>query len=463
MSQVGGWAAAAAAAAALAASAAPAGAVTTVGSVGADDVQPTNTGACPASNCTFLGVAGADPLLVVPVNGVIVRWRVRTGSTPPDAQVALRVLRPAGAGSYAAAGTSDAEPLTAMGVRAFDARLPVLAGDALGFDDRSDSLLFASDPNAAVQVWNPALGAGPARGPTSSTVNRRPLLAADIEADADEDGYGDETQDACPANAQRHLAPCDPGTPVADLEITALSRRSLARGVTWARAGEPFTVRAVVRNNGTDPAEGTTVRFRIPAGAVFHARTPSDPCKRPRAGRATRTALVCQVGHLPAGASASVTAVLSLATGAFADIGATAQSVTADPVRSNDSKARRIELAPSVALRLVHDEYLVEGDRRMARVLMEISTSERAAVTVGLYRAGSRPSRRLVERTFGVSGRRVLKAFTPSVGFGGLAAGNYRLRVQAKDPGGLQSRVVFVRFAVARVIDSGSRLNPVSG
>ena len=34
------------------------------------------------------------------------------------------------------------------------------------------------------------------------------LVSGVIEPDADNDGYGDETQDACPAEASLHVAPC---------------------------------------------------------------------------------------------------------------------------------------------------------------------------------------------------------------------------------------------------------------
>jgi hypothetical protein len=35
------------------------------------------------------------------------------------------------------------------------------------------------------------------------------LVTGVIEPDADNDGYGDETQDACPAEASLHVAPCN--------------------------------------------------------------------------------------------------------------------------------------------------------------------------------------------------------------------------------------------------------------
>ena len=43
-------------------------------------------------------------------------------------------------------------------------------------------------------------------------------IAATLEADADADGFGDETQDACPADPALQDAPCDRVAP--DTQIT---------------------------------------------------------------------------------------------------------------------------------------------------------------------------------------------------------------------------------------------------
>ena len=460
-----------AATAALAVAASPAAAAISVGSVGDDAVTTTNTGACPTgTNCTFMGVgAGGVPLITVPAAGVVVRWQIRTGSTPPDAQVALRVLRPAGVGPYAAAGSSAAEPLTSDGVRTFETRVPVRAGDALGFDDRNDALLFADDPAATTQWWQPALAAGATSAATGSTSGKRPLLAAVIEPDADLDGYGDETQDACPANPQRLLAPCDPSIPVADLELT------LQANPPAGRPGEEISMLLTVRNNGTDSAEGTVARIHFPLDTTYYPDWLTVPgfidprCQRPT-GRVNRTRAtrVCTLGTLQAGASTTVR--FGLVPGPwrpYLDLSASAGSVTADPIPANNAVARRVELAPSLVVLLQNTDFLVRGGQRLDLPSLLIKTSEVARVTVGLYR--SVPGRRRHVRLAVFTGNSRARAwnrfsglFAAGAVFGNLAPGRYFLRVQAKDRGGYESRVKIVPFTFAQMIDNGPALNPVS-
>ena len=46
----------------------------------------------------------------------------------------------------------------------------------------------------------------------STYSNIQVRLAAEIEPDADGDGYGDLTQDACPAKGSKQVAPCEDAT-----------------------------------------------------------------------------------------------------------------------------------------------------------------------------------------------------------------------------------------------------------
>jgi hypothetical protein len=65
-----------------------------------------------------------------PVAGTITSWRAVTGGV---GEYALRVLRPAGGGTYTGAGTSAAFVSTA-GDHSFPANLPIQAGDLIGLD-----------------------------------------------------------------------------------------------------------------------------------------------------------------------------------------------------------------------------------------------------------------------------------------------------------------------------------------
>jgi uncharacterized protein DUF11/hemolysin type calcium-binding protein len=213
---------------------------------GADTSQPPN--ATPPCCEDFLGAPAA------PADGVLVRWTLRTATTvtmSPAVKSGTNV-------------TADPTPMTATD-RAV--RLPMRAGDLLG-------VRVASAPMP--QAW---------RGTTL-------LVTGVLEPDADRDGFGDESQDACPAEASRQVAPC-----TADI---ALTMSGPAFGVV--NRDTPYDV--TVANRGPSPTAGVALTDVVPAGARL-VRT---------AGPATCTPgppLQCTLPPIPSGASSTVTIVLA--------------------------------------------------------------------------------------------------------------------------------------------------------
>ena len=119
-----------------------------------------------------------------------------------------------------------------------------------------------------------------------------PLVAGVIEADADADGYGDESQDACPAEASLHVAPCH-----ADI---ALAMTGPAFGVVDRDTSYDVTV----ANHGPSAAAGVTVSDVIPAGARF-VRTEGAATCTPGA------TLRCVLPAIAPGATGVLTIVLA--------------------------------------------------------------------------------------------------------------------------------------------------------
>jgi hypothetical protein len=174
----------------------------------------------PLTRCT---VAGLEPFgrYASPADGVIVRWRIKTAGDGPGSQVNLRVLHPGFLiGSFTGAGTSApfTMPATA-GTYTVPTRLPVRTGDVIGIDAPMDALDVSPGPVSGDQMdfWDPTLtdGGSTALFPQATSVPWELLLNADVEPDADHDGYGDVTQDQCPSLASVH-GPCPvaPVTPV---------------------------------------------------------------------------------------------------------------------------------------------------------------------------------------------------------------------------------------------------------
>ena len=145
--------------------------------------------------------SGAPGGLTAPTSGVIVRWRLKTGPAPEGVSPAqLRVMRPGNSNTRGPVATSVVGTPVASSTNTFDTQLPIQAGDTIGVDSIFPP--FASHAGSEVRFWSPKLADGdPA---STSSVLGTPavlLLNADIEADADNDGYGDETQDQCPTEA----------------------------------------------------------------------------------------------------------------------------------------------------------------------------------------------------------------------------------------------------------------------
>lgn len=194
---------------ALLALAAPADAATTIGSDLARDATPSSP--CPAFmqplDCTLAPTslpAGSQAAggLTAPAAGVVVRWRVKRSTGTTGVSLRLVVLT-----GNAVQARSDATALgDSAGQYTFATRVPISAGDRIAVSGTAAHgggglpLMHQDHQSQRVQ-WMPGLGASETRAPTVSYSDWEVLLNADIEPDADGDGYGDETQDACPTNA----------------------------------------------------------------------------------------------------------------------------------------------------------------------------------------------------------------------------------------------------------------------
>jgi uncharacterized repeat protein (TIGR01451 family) len=188
-----------------------------------------------------------------PSDGVLVRWTLRR--TGPAVSVAPAVL-------HAGVPVADA-PTTATDAAV---RLPIHVGDQLGF----------RQSGSMPQAFN------------GSTL----LVSGVIEPDADADGYGDETQDACPLEASLHVATCH-----ADI---ALTMNGPAFGVVDRET--PYDV--TVANHGPSAAADVTLTDVIPAGARFVRTAGAGTCT-------PGATLRCTLPAIAPNSKATVTIVLA--------------------------------------------------------------------------------------------------------------------------------------------------------
>ena len=245
-----------AAACALVTIPAPSLAATTFGS--RLDQDPVGSGECVSlgTTCTLVSfihpsTSNGDPYEGgAPVGGVITRFRIRAfvpGDTPVTVTFRLADITrnpldtESALATAAGTGPSVTIPPTAGAlstpVHQFPARLLVRVGNHLAIDAASIRATVNVGGNFSY-LFLPPLVAGEAARSSKSAAGEL-LVQADIEPDADGDGFGDETQDGCPSQSTTEAA-CDNKPP-------AVSRLRVAGRRVRYRLSEPSTVRFQVQ------------------------------------------------------------------------------------------------------------------------------------------------------------------------------------------------------------------------
>ena len=153
-----------------------------------------------ASNSIYLqtGVASGTGY-TIPSDGVVTSWSYQLGNAAITG-LRLEIADPGSAGSHTIVGQAAAGSQTPGAVNSYPARIPVKAGDIIGifFGGGGNCLLGTGMGGDAIDYHAGDLSPGASAMFTQLTGNRLPVKAT-VEADADHDGFGDETQDQCPA------------------------------------------------------------------------------------------------------------------------------------------------------------------------------------------------------------------------------------------------------------------------
>jgi hypothetical protein len=235
---------------------------------------PDNPAACDIAQTALVRGQAAAPF-----DGVVVRWRAG-GATGP---LALRVVRPA-AFTYTFISTSVVETPVSTGVEAFATRQPIRAGDDVGVELGPGSRIGAMDPAPAddmLAAWLP-LGDGQSAPAVLYRTGFSIAYNADVEPDADHDGFGDETQDGCPSDASSQgVCPAPAPAPAPAPDRTSAASAPLADNTPAAVSASARSVRlskggsisffVTASENATALVTGT-VRVRRPARSVRLAK-----------------------------------------------------------------------------------------------------------------------------------------------------------------------------------------------
>ena len=246
----------------------------------ASEFGDTCTGDKPAPGEYTLTTLTAPPgplPLTAPSPGVITKLKVNVGFPLPLAiPESVKVLRSAGGNNYTV--VDQATVNAGTGVTVADARLPVQTGDRLGL--HGQPFTFEGSPIPGISFYcgetEGVLGAvlgdvGPGSSAKFEEVTKgRVPLAAVVEPDADNDGYGDETQDKCP-----HAASAQTECPVVVVDSFALAKKSSIVVLVSTDESAPVSVSGTVKlPKGAKKASASAkaklkkVTHTVPAGKL---------------------------------------------------------------------------------------------------------------------------------------------------------------------------------------------------
>jgi hypothetical protein len=231
-----------------------------------------------AENFTLFGVANGpgNPFpAAIPAGGVVTRWTLNLVPEIPPGVLSqgLKIIRPTGTpGQVQVVGESGLTVVNG-GLNSFSTRIPVQAGDLLGTFGAAGGegiTVYCETGNpgdrVAITPGNPGVGASAAVIDEEGGL-QVPIVVS-VEPDADNDGFGDETQDQCPQSATTQAA-----CPAVALSTSKQVKKGSVTIIVTSSTAAPVTVKGVAKlgkgkkaklNGGTQNlVPGTLAKFRL--------------------------------------------------------------------------------------------------------------------------------------------------------------------------------------------------------
>ena len=160
-----------------------AGAAVTVGST----LPPVSGSPLCSVPTTQTNTVVAGGVAQVPFDGFVFRWRINVWTSGGSHLYELRILRPAGGGTYTGAGTGPPQqvPNAGVNVLTLPTPMPVKTGGLIGFDCEALAPLGDAVPvpgSTYAFFSGPPLADNsmPSRAPTNTVSNRESLVNADV-------------------------------------------------------------------------------------------------------------------------------------------------------------------------------------------------------------------------------------------------------------------------------------------
>jgi len=244
-----------------------------------------------AEPVTLFDLAAAGNTLPVsaPSAGIITKWTV-SSAVPTVTTLTLKVLRPNAANTVQT--LAEATQAIGAGQNISDARIPVQAGDRLAlFGEKMAALCQTAEKNLIGGFPGGGGGIGSTNPFVEVPAEARIPVSATLEPDADNDGYGDETQDKCPQNAAVQAAcPPPPMVPLIALSTSSIVKSGLVTVLVTSSSQAPVTVTGTVKlgkgqtaklNGGTQVVAPTAIaRFTLPFTKPLRSKLKQLSAKR---------------------------------------------------------------------------------------------------------------------------------------------------------------------------------------
>lgn len=201
------------------------------------------------------------PTYTAPISGILTQW----GTALPagyDATLRLKIVQATGTpGQWSVVRQSD--PVAAIaGANSYATRIAIAAGERIAVYSATYNGYCTSGVAAAegsgMQKFGPDTAVGGTFTVNSTTSASHLALFAVIEPDADGDGYGDQTQDACSLRA-------DMQTPCPAVKITGVKRivnRTSLKLAVMTDAAASLVATASVRLPARNGRRARTVKFK---------------------------------------------------------------------------------------------------------------------------------------------------------------------------------------------------------
>lgn len=289
-------------------------------------------------SCSNFTVWQNTPSTAQPTVTHIVSWRTYQRAGAAGRTLRLKILRPAGDHAWDVVGEGPVFDVgTDEGVKTQAVDLTLQPGDFVALFGNNADCYFSEDPAGGRTLDGdpnpePAVGdtIGDGAGPSPAGLVLNAQLIT--EADADGDGFGDETQDACPQEAARHELPCS-----SDVSLTATMTPATI-GV-----GDLAVMTGSVANAGPSPARDSVLHVATTPGLDIVSTLPSAGC-------AFTTDLGCPLGSLAKDGSTPFVVVVKGTSTGSKSLTASIATSSADANAANNSAGGTVTVERRVPL-----------------------------------------------------------------------------------------------------------------